>query len=150
MTKLGMNYNIISRETEWIRTATPVVIHSGIPFHPISNPIKAGTSLTQCTQHQCRTVGILNAWFINKDSPEQIAVVFEAEGENIAPETMELGIVALLQANPELDLQATRPMLSHFYNKTGTKREYGIGNYPNISSGLVINTELILQHPFGK
>jgi hypothetical protein len=32
MTRQGMNDNIISRETEWILTATPVVVHSGISY----------------------------------------------------------------------------------------------------------------------
>jgi hypothetical protein len=145
-----MNYNIIGRVKAWIFTATPVVVHSSIPFHLLRNPIESGTPLTQFTQDQCRSVGNLHPWLIDIDSRGQITVEIEADGEAIAPETIEFGIVALLQANTKLGLQATVPMPSHFHDKTSTRRDYGKGDHLNIYFGLVINAELILRHPLGQ
>jgi hypothetical protein len=132
MNRQKMNYNIIIREIEWILTAAPVAVHNDISFHPVSNPIEDGTSLTQFTQHQCRTVGNPNLWFVDKESPGQITVVFEADVNDIAPETLKLGIAALLQANTKLDFHATVPIPSHVYDKTGARCEYGTGDNPNI------------------
>jgi hypothetical protein len=132
MTRQGMNYNVISRETEWILTVTPVVVHSANRFHPCTSTIEGGMPLTQFTQHQCQSVGNLNPWFLDKGSSGQISTVFEAEGDRIAQETIELGIVALFQANGKPDLHPTVPMPSHFYDKTGTRRDSGQRDYSNI------------------
>jgi hypothetical protein len=56
----GINYHTISREREWIFTATPMVVHGDVPFHLLRNPIEVSTPFTQLTQHQCRIVGNLN------------------------------------------------------------------------------------------
>jgi hypothetical protein len=45
----GLHINIITCATEWHMTASPVVVHSGYPFHPVNNPIEYGTPITQLT-----------------------------------------------------------------------------------------------------
>jgi hypothetical protein len=71
--------------------------------------------------------------------------MFEANDEDAAPETIELAIVALLQATVTLSLQATVPMPKLFYDCNGDEHNYG-GEYPNIYFELVINTELTLSY----
>jgi hypothetical protein len=68
----------------------------------------------------------------------------------MAPKAIELGIIALLQANTQLYLQATIPMPRHFHDKTGTRRDYGKGDDPNIYFGLVIKAEVMLRHSPGQ
>jgi hypothetical protein len=91
--------------------STSIVVHNGIPFHPIDNPIKYRTPLVQFAQHHVINTSRLNPYHISKHPNEQFKMVFEVDKhEQFTPENIELAIVALLQANITLNLQATVPM----------------------------------------
>jgi hypothetical protein len=142
----GLHINIITRATEWHMTASPIVVHSGYPFHPVNHSIEYGTPVVQLTQHRITNSGHLNPHYISKNSSGQIRLTFEANGGEVAPENIELAIVALLQANVTLNLQATVPMPKSFYDRKGVEQRYGGSKYLNNYFGLVINTELTLSY----
>jgi hypothetical protein len=118
----GMHINILTRETKWNCMATPVVVHNDRPFHPINNSIEYGTPINQFTQHHPTNTGNLNPQFIAPNSNGQVRTMFQSnDEERIAPESIELGIIALLQANVMLNLQMTVPMPKSFYDRNGVE-----------------------------
>jgi hypothetical protein len=77
-----------------------------------------------------------------------VRIFFQSDDGQTPPENIELGIIALLQANVALNLQATVPMPKSFYDRGGVERVYG-SEFPTIYFGLVLNTELRLVYDAG-
>jgi hypothetical protein len=139
----GFHLNPLTRRTKWYYTSTPVVVHSGYPFHPVNNPAEFGTPLTQFTQYRATNSGDVNPQFISPNSSGQVRLVVQLANGEIAQEHIEVGVLALLQANVGLNLEGTVPMPKSFYDRDGVEHLYG-GEFPTIYFAVILNTELRL------
>jgi hypothetical protein len=124
-------------------------VHNGRPFHPVNNPIEYGTPFNQFTQHPSTNRGDLDPLYIAPNSSGQVRTVFQADDEErTGPEMIELGVIALVQANVTLNSRVTVPMPKSFYDRNGIEQDYG-EKFPTIYFGLAINTELRLIYNAG-
>jgi hypothetical protein len=149
----GQSINVINNQTKCLVITTPIVVTSGNPFHPLTNPMEFGSPLVQLSQHRNYKTITLDPYYIDPQSHGQIRTVFEQPDDgrdDYAPaEQIEFAIVALLQATTTLNIQVAVPVPKSFYDHQGVERFYGTPEYPNVYYGLLTNIEVIISYNAG-
>jgi hypothetical protein len=81
-----MHINILTRETKWHYTTTPVVVHSDNPFHLVNNPIEYVTLIVQFAQHRTTHSGNFNPQNLSPNSSGKLEHYFKPVMERMLHE----------------------------------------------------------------